>query len=271
MNRKQKTRYLLAIYLVVAFIAVILGLFAFNRDNDTWQSVLLNLSTELLGVVFLFFLVNYLFLIDDWNLSERVEKLITRIESMNSISNRRALLTAFSSELQAELENKLLDSKDLLILGVILGNTLDFHYHVFEEKLIKGDTIRVVTVDPDNPACAMTALRKYREVNLDVWRSQVLATLDALQELKRKTSGKLEIRIIDFPLANGGIYIDPTSPTGTYFLWYYSFKTRKGNRPKFVIRPTDEYWYEYFQEEAGAIWACAVPWEGTGLTNNFTH
>ena len=48
MNKRQKSRYLFAVYLVVAFIAIILVLIAFQRSSDTWQSFLLNLSTELL-------------------------------------------------------------------------------------------------------------------------------------------------------------------------------------------------------------------------------
>ncbi len=82
------------------------------------------------------------------------------------------------------------------------------------------------------------------------------------EDLLIMPAGDLEIRVIVFPLANGGIYIDPNSSKGTYFLWYYSFKTRKGNVPKFIIRSTDEYWYEHFQEEANAIWDYATPWEG---------
>ena len=55
MDRRQKTRYLIAIYVIVILIAVIFVIFAFLRDADTLQSLFLNLSTELLGVAFIFF------------------------------------------------------------------------------------------------------------------------------------------------------------------------------------------------------------------------
>jgi hypothetical protein len=62
MQRKQKIKYLIAIYTIVASLAVIFWILAYFRANDILQATLLNLATELIGVVFIFFIVNYLFL-----------------------------------------------------------------------------------------------------------------------------------------------------------------------------------------------------------------
>ena len=80
-SKKQKLRYLLAVYLVVALAAIILGLIAFNQKNVTWQALLLNLSTELLGVVLVFLLVNILFLLGDWDLSDQVKELVQTLKN----------------------------------------------------------------------------------------------------------------------------------------------------------------------------------------------
>jgi RsiW-degrading membrane proteinase PrsW (M82 family) len=57
MDKQRRSRYVLAVYLVVLSLAVILilaGLF-FTTSPD-WKSVWINLGTSLLGVVVLFFL-----------------------------------------------------------------------------------------------------------------------------------------------------------------------------------------------------------------------
>ena len=67
MDRQRRSRYVLAVYLVVLSLAVILilaGLF-FTTSPD-WKSVWINLGTSLLGVVVLFFLVQRFFLADEW-------------------------------------------------------------------------------------------------------------------------------------------------------------------------------------------------------------
>ncbi len=260
MNRKLKSRYLIAIYVIVALAAVILAGFAFSRDADAWQSVLLNLSTELLGVVLVFFLVNYLFMIDDWNLSERVMQLLESFDRAERPSLEKVFFPSFTDKIRTELNQQLQDAEDILLLGVSFGKTLDQHYRLLERKLQAGHRIRVVTVNPDSPACAMTAARQYREINADFWATRVKnETLGILTKLTASSSGNLEIRLIDFPLANGGIYTNPESSGGVFFVWYYGYKTTEGNRPKFVVRPSDGYWYRHYQEELQQIWNSATP------------
>jgi hypothetical protein len=64
MERKRRTRYLLAVYLIVAGLAIIIALISINYLSGIWQSILLGLAIELLGVVLIFFLVNRLFLLE---------------------------------------------------------------------------------------------------------------------------------------------------------------------------------------------------------------
>ncbi len=260
MNRKLMSRYLIAIYVIVGTVAIILGIFAFFRDADTWQSVLLNLSTELLGVVLVFFLVNYLFLIEDWNLSERVEKLLDSFDHAENPSLDKRFFSSFPDSIRTELNQELKEAEDVLLLGVSFGKTLDQHKGLLQNKLQKGDKVRWVIINPNSPACAMTATRQYLGDKEDVWAYKVKnGTLKRLIEFQANSNGNMEVRLIDFPLANGGIYINPTSNKGKFFVWYYGFKTTDANRPKFVVRPTDIDWYSLFQEEAERIWEFAIP------------
>ena len=80
MDKKQKQRFTLTIYLFVASLSVIIALVSMNYFGGTIQAILINVSTELLGVVWIFFLVNRWFLTDSWDATERIDSLISRLE-----------------------------------------------------------------------------------------------------------------------------------------------------------------------------------------------
>lgn len=258
MNRNQKKRYLFAVYIILALLAIIIGLVAFNRSEDYWQAILLNLSTELLGIVFIFFLVNYFFALDEWSLSDRAEKLIASLELLERNSSRDYFLENLSGEQQQELNSKIEKAKDLLIIGVTLKTTLDLYYPLFEQKLRHGDTIKIVLEAPDSHASQMTVKRRYRSISPSSWRTEVEETLQGLEKLKTETGGKLEVRIIDCHLTHGAILTDKDTPNGLLFIWYYGFKTKKENQPKFLLYPSDRHWYDHFNQEANEVWKTSV-------------
>ncbi|MCI0580379.1 MAG: hypothetical protein L0331_29820 [Chloroflexi bacterium] len=179
-------------------------------------------------------------------------------------------LANFSTQQQTELESRIEKSSNLLVLGVALGTTLDKFYAVFRERLKAGSTIRVVLENPHSPACSMTAQRKNRPMELKTWRAQVQANLKALEELREETQGKLQIRVIDFRLGHGGILIDSGTPNGVFYLWYYSYKTRKRTCPKFILYCDKSEWYYHFVEEADALWENAKPLIDEGKKKELT-
>lgn len=66
MDRQRRSRYVLAVYLVVLSLAVVLVLAGlFFTTNPDWKAVWINLGTGLLGVVVLFFLVQRFFLVGE--------------------------------------------------------------------------------------------------------------------------------------------------------------------------------------------------------------
>lgn len=152
-----------------------------------------------------------------------------------------------------------------MIIGTTLGGTLELHYDLLESKLKQGHKVRILLVDPNGNAAKMAALRKYHHLDPNDWSQQVLSTLKALTVLSSKFQGTslLEIKTLDFHIAHGGILVDTDFPkaNGILFLWYYSFKTRKGTRPKFILESKDGHWYSHFIEEAGALWEAAKIWD----------
>lgn len=57
MNKKHLRRWGWAVYTVVGLLAIIFLLVGFKTNNEFWKAVLLNLSTEFLGITLFFFLV----------------------------------------------------------------------------------------------------------------------------------------------------------------------------------------------------------------------
>jgi len=175
-------------------------------------------------------------------------------------ARKELLLTEFPDDLARDMDK----SRELTILGVSLRRTLHLHYSRFQEKLQSGDTIRILLVNPDSAACAITAMREYTPMTPDDQRAAIRRSLSVLYELSQGTGGNLEIRLADHPLTFGAIVGDPATSQGVLYLWHYAFKTRTANRPKVVLHPADGYWYELFKEEITSIWDSAVPWHPAG-------
>jgi len=182
----------------------------------------------------------------------RLEAILQRMTGTEGL-----LVINFPDDMHSNLEK----SRELLVLGVSLMHTLRLSYALFEEKLRRGDIIKTLLVNPDSPACEVAAMRSYQPTDVETQRAYIRASLGALCDLQEKTSGRLEIRVLDNPLAYGGLIVDPNTSRGIMYLWYYRFKTRVVNRPKLVLRPTDGYWYESYKEEVTSLWNNAVPWQ----------
>ena len=178
---------------------------------------------------------------------------------LEKINARGELLLA---EFPKDIVDNIEQAEELTILGVSLRRTLQLHYHRFQQKLQRGDTIRVLLVDPDSPACDIAARREYAPTTPDDQRAAIRASLARLWELRQVVGGNLEIRVANHPLTFGAIVRDPDTTQGLFYLWHYAFKRRDANRPKMVLRPADGDWYELFKEEIASIWDNATPWHG---------
>ena len=167
------------------------------------------------------------------------------------------LLEQFPADTYRNVEK----SKELWLVGVTLSSTLEALYPVFESKLRRGDSIKVLLVDPDGAACAMAAMRHYARTDIERQRTEIRTTLRDFCELQRVAPDRLEIRTIDYPLTFGAYAVDPGGTSGVLYLKHYPFKMPLGRaRPGLALRPRDERWYEHFRSEIRFLWE-----QGTGL------
>lgn len=254
MNRKQRTRYLLAVYLIVVFVAVILGLIAFSCGNDTWQSMLLNLSTELLGVAFIFFLINRVFLIEEWGISDRVEKLANRLEQ------RTRFLFGQDHGETDKIERLLANSSKICLLGQTLVNFLRTFRVALAEQVRNGAFLQIVIIDPKSQAANLMRANSVTSQ----YERDIASSLDYIKQIIQQSQdggrGKIEVGFINWTPSCSMIIIDPDEPGG--YLGVGIYTPRYGSHPdtgaKFVLtRQIDEYWYKTFIEHYEQYWSQA--------------
>lgn len=170
--------------------------------------------------------------------------------------------TVFFKDLaNTNFETDFEDADALWLIGVSLTTITRSHYSIIERKLRAGQTIKAMVVHPDGPAIEMAEIRAYGRPSIERARTEIRNTLEDLCALSLVAPGKLEIRTIQHPLGHGVIARDPDTASGTIYIQNYPFKTEGGSRPKFMLRPKDGFWYDFFKEELHNLWEYGVEWQ----------
>ena len=65
----------------------------------------------------------------------------------------------------------------------------------------------------------------------------------------------MQVRLINYPLAYGGIAIDPQTRNGILFLCVPTASNQqKPKLPKLIARSSDHPWFEHYRDEINALW-----------------
>jgi hypothetical protein len=201
---------------------------------------------------------------DDWIAPITLAVLGLLAASMLRVRYKVEQLTAAQGQLFWEkhgddLEKDLEQAKEVWLVGVTLSRTIKTNYALFERKLARGDTIRVLLVDPKGDGTEMAAGREYGgRFDAKRLRDLIRGSLDDLERLKQKAPDKLHVRVIDNPLTFGGVAVNPNDAAGVLYLEHYSYKMPGGSVPKFALRTTDGQWYGFFRDEMQALWENGV-------------
>jgi hypothetical protein len=270
MNRKQKLRYLLAIYLIVAFIAVIIGIIAFRQNDDVWQSLLLNLSTEFLGVVFVFLLVNVVFLIGDWDLSERVSELVLKLEEPSARDFFQK--TPSAHDLQKHVQN----ARKIDLCGVTLTVTLNRNFSNLRQRLLDGADIRIMIIYPNEETLGGAAKRS-ESGSVDYYRRRLEASLNDIEYLHKNWQdyqqssgdkvGNLAIGLLPYTPSFGILSFDSGDSDRVVIVEMYPHHRGYDTPPVFYLTPEkDSIWYDYFTMQFEEMWRRTTPWQpGLGV------
>lgn len=262
MNRKQRPRYLLAINLVVALSALIFGFLAFRQNNGTWQSLLLNLSTELAGVAFIFFLVNRVFLIEEWDLSDQVTELVQKLKNPSARDFFKKPLSPL--ELQVYIQ----DAKKIDMCGVTLTATINQNFSDLRQRLFNGADIRIMICSVD---ALQGAAKRSESGSVAFYQKRFESSLNdieyfykVLQDYKKTNknkAGNLYVGFLDYTPSFGLIGYQSINNNRTIIVEMYPHHTGYDVPPIFFLTPeNDRVWFDYFQTQFEEMWKKTTPW-----------
>jgi len=257
MNRKTKFRYLFLTYFSIGLIAVIVGVISYQLSDSFWQSLWLNVSTELFGVVLVFIFVNLLFIVDDWDLSEQVKELISRLQQSNK-------LFSVARTPGPEFEQLLQDAKEIHLLGIALNRFLPLYRNQVEKALYNGCSLKVILIAPNSDAVEMIAKRSKPSPSADVQRQQIEMSIVSIQQLQNECeSGYVELRVIDFTPTFGITLINPSSQDRrNAYCYAYFYPFNSDTIPAIYPDKThDQFWFEFISEQFDSIWKTAKPFK----------
>jgi hypothetical protein len=169
----------------------------------------------------------------------------------------------FQEKFPSNFEEELEKSEELWLIGVTLSRTLKTHYSLLERKLRRGDSIKIILVNPETGGIgAETAeMRVYERSDVERLRSQIRGILADLCSLQKVSPNQLEIRTVNYPLGFGAFGLDLETADGILYLEHYPFKMPGGSIPKFVLQAKDGRWYDFFKLEMQMLWEKSVPWQ----------
>jgi hypothetical protein len=255
MKKKQKIKYLIAIYSIVASLAVILWLLAYFTSNSIFQATSLNLATELLGVVFIFFIVNYLFSLDDWDTSERIDRLLEKLENEKTSKAEDFFIK------RPSIDDLIKGSKVIDLCGVALGTTIDSHLSLIRDAIRRGANIRVLIMEKRDPALEVAASRSESDER-KYYEQKLTATINNLEFLhanslavSQEFKGSLDVGFLSYPPSFGIKLFSKSDNESICLIEMFAHHVGWGEPPNFILHSNiDKEWFAYFQNQFEAMW-----------------
>ena len=143
---------------------------------------------------------------------------------------------------QSHIQDGIRRGKDVLIVGTDLHRTLDHNSEAISENASK---VKVILQDPNGKSfdhlaarsSSSPAILKTRlEEGIGQWKSKI---------------GDTNVKLLDYPLAFGGIFIDVEDRDhAEIYVWHYPFGSNShGNRPKMALTPGAAVLFEAYAKQ----------------------
>jgi len=231
----------LYVTVLIALVLVILNIIGFAPSN--WMAPLTLAVLGLLAIS---------------NLGSRY-KLEQFINNFN-----RSAESFFQDEYPSNILDLIKSSSEIWFIGVTLNRTIKNYFHILEQKLQRGDFIKVLLVNPDSPAADAARSRGRFEINHEQMKSNILDTLTELGYLKSIAPNRIEVRTISYPISFGAILLNPDDSeltSGIIFIEHYPYRIKRTHVPKFVLSAKqDAEWFNLYKSELCSMWSDGVDW-----------
>ncbi len=264
MERKTKSRLLIGGLVVFSALIALYTYWVFlSSANPTqdWQAFLLNVSTELIGALIVFFFFNLFFFLDDWDLSERVAQLLNRLD------RERPKAEKFFQKLP-DIGPMIQEADAIDLCGVSLTSTINRHFTLLRDSLAEGTPVRLLIIDPRSTAVEMANARSESQ-DIEYYRKRLDASLSDIGYLWEKqegfvnegNAGAFEIRLLPYAPSFGLQIFRRARSKGQMNVEIYPHHGGYGAPPIFTLDESDDsLWYAYFQDQFEDMWARAAEW-----------
>jgi hypothetical protein len=163
----------------------------------------------------------------------------------------------------ANVKNDIKNSKELWLVGYVLGRTLIDNLGVIKEKLLSNESVKVLLFDPNSDAMSHFCASLSISLNQNELENRINSSLETLRSLARfakKHPGKLEVRLFEHPLYVGTYAMDIRAPNGVMYIELYKYKGNMDEEPKFVLHKKDGHWFELYRDQLFSMWEDAKPY-----------
>jgi len=161
--------------------------------------------------------------------------------------------TFFKKEFPEEVKIDFERARELWLVGFNLSRTITTNITLLDEKLARGDKVKILLLDPEGNAVLYSNRTMLYEMEPDKFRERIRMIIGLLGSLKASKRKNLEIRVIDQPLPFGVYGINVNEPAGKLYVKQYEYKA-KTDGIRFILTPKDEFWYEIYREQLMSLW-----------------
>ena len=265
MERKSKSRLLIGGLIVFSALIAIYTYWVFLKSENQaqdWQAFLLNVSTELIGALIVFFFFNLFFFLDDWDLSERVQNLLNRLE------RERPRAEKFFQKMP-DIGAQIQEADGIDMCGVSLTSTISRQFTELRNGLAEGKPVRILIVDPRTTAVEMANARSesqdiaYYKKRLDASLSDIAYLWQKREEFEEEiNAGSYQVRLLPYAPSFGLLIFHQARSKGQMNVEIYPHHGGYGKPPIFTLdESNDQLWYQYFLNQFDEMWDYATEWD----------
>jgi hypothetical protein len=260
MNNDDRKRFVSNAYIIVGLIAVILifwVLFPKTDSWETWEAIALNLATELLGVVIVFYLFSRVLLGKEWSLVDKVEELIQEWGA-----SRKSPTANDFFKPNPDIIPYIQQSQKIDMCGVVLSSTIRTTFTTIINGIRDGKHFRILLTDEE--AVKASAVRG-RPGNPEEYVSIQKIALSDLGSIMRETKGKdysgsRKVRLLNHsPTMSIKAFDSDRQASAKIFVEFYPFKV--DDILHFSVSEQDGEWLIYFRNLFEELWSSGTDWK----------
>lgn len=214
-DSKLTNRLTLAVYLFLAVLAVILALVGIKyiQSDSPTRDLIINLSTEILGVVIIFFIVNQLFLLN------KERDFVKQIESIKDDIKSRFSPLIWQNEIRDQFDfiSEIHDSQYIYLLGYNIEDFLQKFREQIIKSIIRGTNVKIIIINNNSIAGDLIRINLSASQKYDEGAKRSLEYLLQIKEFIDKnenSKGSIEIRLVTWIPSCRIILIERENETG---------------------------------------------------------